>query len=153
LGRTPLHIACARNDPQSVAIIEHLISHSANPNVICNGYSPLALAIASGNKEAIDLLLNSEQCDLNMRLSDGIGSALCVISSTLYEHNWSLSERIKLVRYCIQLIFKQFNRQFSIIFYLLDRQTDISRSRYITASRVRLQETSRHCSRLCLLYV
>lgn len=61
------------------------------------GQSPLSLAIASGNKEAVDLLLKSNRCDPNLPLNNGVGTALCVISSTLYEHNWQPSERIKLV--------------------------------------------------------
>ena len=67
------------------------------------GQSPLSLAIASGNKEAIDLLLKSNLCDPNLPLTNGVGSALCVISSTLYEHQWTPNERVKLVKqkyYC-----------------------------------------------------
>ncbi|CAF0708033.1 unnamed protein product [Brachionus calyciflorus] len=97
VGRTPLHIACSRNDPYASKVIRLLLEHSANPNMICNGQSPLSLAIASGNKEAIDLLLKSNLCDPNLPLTNGVGSALCVISSTLYEHNWLPHERIKLI--------------------------------------------------------
>lgn len=96
-GRTPLHIACMRNDEYAGKIIKLLLEHSANPNVICNGQSPLSLAIASGNKEAVDLLLKNDQCDPNLPLTNGVGSALCAISSTLFEHNWLPNERIKLV--------------------------------------------------------
>ncbi len=123
VGRTPLHIACARNDIYAANIIKLLLDHSADPNFICNvrilynylnesikkkqlvfliqrifkGQSPLTLAIASGNKEAVDLLLKSNKCDANLPLTNGVGSALCVASSTLYEHHWSPHERIKLV--------------------------------------------------------
>lgn len=97
-GRTPLHIACARNDPFAVRVVKLLLEHSANPNLICNGQTALSLAIAAGNKEIIDLLLKCNLCDPNMPLTYGIGSALCMISSTLYEHKWSPSERIKLVK-------------------------------------------------------
>jgi hypothetical protein len=48
----------------------------------------LSLAIACGNKEAIDLLLKSNRCDPNLPLTNGVGSALCVLASTLYEHHW-----------------------------------------------------------------
>jgi hypothetical protein len=61
------------------------------------GQSPLSLAIAAGNKETIDLLLKSNLCDPNLPLTNGIGSVLCLISSTLYEHKWTPSERIKLI--------------------------------------------------------
>jgi hypothetical protein len=30
-------------------VVQLLLKHKANPNLICNGFSPLALAIASGN--------------------------------------------------------------------------------------------------------
>jgi ankyrin repeat protein len=118
-GRTPLQIACCRNDPYAGKVIRLLLEHSSNPNIICNvnrkffnfdsithklmdyyiqqGQSPLSLAIASGNKEAVDMLLKSNKCDPNLPLTNGVGSALCVISSTLYEHNWHSHERIRLV--------------------------------------------------------
>lgn len=35
-GRTPLHIACMRNDQYAAEIIKLLLDHQANPNVICN---------------------------------------------------------------------------------------------------------------------
>ena len=57
----------------------------------------MSLAIASGNKEAIDLLLKSNLCDPNLPLTNGVGSALCAISSTLYEHQWTPNERVKLI--------------------------------------------------------
>lgn len=65
----------------------------------------MSLAIASGNKEAIDLLLKNKSCDPNLPLTNGNGSVLCVISSTLYEHNWSPSERIKLVNSIYSIIY------------------------------------------------
>lgn len=55
------------------------------------------MAIACGNKEAVDLILKSNLCDPNLPLTNGVSSALCAISSTLYEHNWQPNERIKLV--------------------------------------------------------
>ena len=50
-GRTPLMIACARDDNYKNAcrVVDLLLQHHANPNLLCNGYSPLALAITSGN--------------------------------------------------------------------------------------------------------
>ncbi len=57
----------------------------------------MSLAIAAGNKDSIDQLLKSGKCDPNLPLPNGVGSALCVISSTLYEHNWQPHERIKLI--------------------------------------------------------
>ncbi len=98
-GRTPLHIACSKNDIYSAEIVQLLIDHNANPNLICNGFSPLSLAIASGNKEAVDILLKSGFCDLSLPLTNGVGSALSVICSTLYEPNWPVHERLRLVRF------------------------------------------------------
>jgi hypothetical protein len=68
------------------------------------GQSALSLAIASGNKDAIDLLLKSNLCDPNLPLTNGVGSALCAISSTLYEHQWTPNERVKLVKNLFHLI-------------------------------------------------
>ena len=50
-GRTPLHIACARDDNYRNAcrVVHLLLDHHANTNLLCNGHSPLALAVASGN--------------------------------------------------------------------------------------------------------
>ena len=96
-GRTPLHIACCRSDLYAGKVIRLLLEHTADPNLICNGQSPLSLAIASGNKEAVDMLLKSSKCDPNLPLTNGVGSALCVISSTLYEHSWQPHDRIRLI--------------------------------------------------------
>lgn len=93
-----MHIACARNDPYAAKVVKLLIESSANPNLICNGQSPLSLAIASGNRDAIDVLVKSDLTDISLPLTHGVGSALCVIGSTLYEHNWTLPERLRLVR-------------------------------------------------------
>lgn len=82
-------------------------------NLIINfkqGQSPLSLAIASGNKDAIELLLKNHLCDPNLPLTNGNGSALCAISSTLYEHNWLPHERTRLVSYRISFIIKSIRR-------------------------------------------
>jgi hypothetical protein len=96
-GRTPLHIACARSDPLAAKIVKLLVGHSANPNLICNGQSPLSLAIAAGNRDAIDVLLKSDLCDPSLPLTLGVGSSLCCVASTLYEHYWAPADRLKLV--------------------------------------------------------
>ncbi len=92
-----MHIACARNDPYAAKVVKLLIENQANPNLICNGQSPLSLAIASGNRDAVDILVKSDLTDISLPLTNGVGSALCVVASTLYEHHWSLAERLRLV--------------------------------------------------------
>ncbi|XP_010604904.1 ankyrin repeat and MYND domain-containing protein 1 isoform X3 [Fukomys damarensis] len=58
-GRTPLHVACEREDSHKCArdVVHLLLSHGANPNLLWSGHSPLSLSIASGN-DLIDRLLN-----------------------------------------------------------------------------------------------
>ncbi|XP_064638742.1 ankyrin repeat and MYND domain-containing protein 1-like isoform X2 [Lineus longissimus] len=97
-GRTPLHIACARDDDYKSAtrVVHLLLQHHANPNLLCNGHSPLSLAITSGNDTAIDFLL--KYCaDPSLPLTHGVGSALCVASSTEYEHRRTIDGRIALI--------------------------------------------------------
>ena len=45
VGRTPLHIACARSDPNAIKVIRLLLEYSANPNLICNVKNPHANSI------------------------------------------------------------------------------------------------------------
>ncbi|PVD19092.1 hypothetical protein C0Q70_21651 [Pomacea canaliculata] len=97
-GRTPLHIACARDDnfKNACRVVHLLLEHNANPNLLCNGFSPLALAIASGNDLAIDKLLQYG-ADPSLTLTHGVGSALCVATSTEYEHRRTIQGRIQLI--------------------------------------------------------
>ncbi|XP_066477599.1 ankyrin repeat and MYND domain-containing protein 1 [Tiliqua scincoides] len=97
-GRTPLHMACEREDNHANAssIVHLLLDHSANPNVLWSGHSPLSLAIASGNDLAVAELL-AGGADPNLRLSQGIGSALCAVVSPAYEHNWTFAKKIALI--------------------------------------------------------
>ncbi|ESO88630.1 hypothetical protein LOTGIDRAFT_125797, partial [Lottia gigantea] len=97
-GRTPLQIACARDDNYKHAckVVKLLLDHKANPNLLCNGFSPLALAIASGNDMAIDELL-TYGADPSLPLTHGVGSALCVATSTEYEDRRPIQSRIQLI--------------------------------------------------------
>ncbi|XP_052104362.1 ankyrin repeat and MYND domain-containing protein 1-like isoform X1 [Mytilus californianus] len=97
-GRTPLHIACARDDNYKNAckVVHLLLEHKANPNLLCNGFSPLALAIASGNDQAIDVLL-AFLADPSLVLTHGVGSALCVAASTEYEYRRPITTRLALI--------------------------------------------------------
>ncbi|CAL1536373.1 unnamed protein product [Lymnaea stagnalis] len=97
-GRTALQIACARDDnyKASFRVVRLLLEHKADTNLICNGFSPLALAIASGNDMAIDELLQFG-AEPSLPLTHGVGSALCVASSTEYEQRRSIQAREQLV--------------------------------------------------------
>ncbi|XP_070173269.1 ankyrin repeat and MYND domain-containing protein 1-like isoform X2 [Littorina saxatilis] len=97
-GRTPLQIACARDDnyKNACTVVQLLLKHKANPDLICNGFSPLALAITSGNDLAVDELL-LYNADPSLALTHGVGNALCVSSSTDYEHRRSINGRIQLI--------------------------------------------------------
>ncbi len=149
-GRTPLHIACAKNDEYSAAVVQLLIDHNANPNFICNGFSPLSLAIASGNKEAVDILLKSGFCDLSLPLTNGVGSALSVICSTLYEPNWPVAERLKLAS--ITQLATWPSRPTHIPVLLPDRQAYKLWCEHCAADCLRSKAKRRHGHRLCALH-
>ncbi|XP_071797994.1 ankyrin repeat and MYND domain-containing protein 1-like isoform X4 [Asterias amurensis] len=97
-GRTPLHIACDRDDNHELArqVVHLLLEHGANPNVLCCGQSPLSLAIASGNDLAIDELI-AYGANPSLPLGNGIGSALCVATNTAYEFRRNAHQRIALI--------------------------------------------------------
>ncbi|KAK3094715.1 hypothetical protein FSP39_005371 [Pinctada imbricata] len=98
-GRSPLHIACARDDNYKNAcrVVHLLLEHKANPDLLCNGFSALALAIASGNDYAIDELLHYG-CDPSLPLTHGVGSALCASTSTEYEYRRkNVQQRLHLI--------------------------------------------------------
>uniref|UniRef100_A0A8C4YJP2 Ankyrin repeat and MYND domain containing 1 n=1 Tax=Gopherus evgoodei TaxID=1825980 RepID=A0A8C4YJP2_9SAUR len=97
-GRTPLHIACEREDnPKHVRDVVHLLlTHKANPNTLWSGHSPLSLAIASGN-DLVMIELLAYGADPNLPLSNDIGSALCAAVNTTYEQKRTLSNRILLI--------------------------------------------------------
>ncbi|XP_052215690.1 ankyrin repeat and MYND domain-containing protein 1-like isoform X2 [Dreissena polymorpha] len=97
-GRTPLQIACARDDNYKhvTQIVNLLLRHGANSNLTCNGFSPLALCIASGNDLCIDELLVFGN-DVSLPLTHGVGSALCAATNIAYEHRRPMSARISLI--------------------------------------------------------
>ncbi|XP_039176514.1 ankyrin repeat and MYND domain-containing protein 1 isoform X1 [Crotalus tigris] len=97
-GRTPLHIACEREDNLTNAgkVIHHLLNHNANPNVLWSGHSPLSLAIASGNEQAVAELL-AGGADPNLPLSQSLASALCAVINPAYEQNGTLATKIALI--------------------------------------------------------
>lgn len=97
-GRTPLHIACARDDDYKniTRVVHLLLQHGANSSLLCNGFSPLALCITSGNDMSVDELLVFGN-DVSLPLTHGVGSALCASTNTQYEHRRPLSGRLNLI--------------------------------------------------------
>ncbi|XP_078420752.1 ankyrin repeat and MYND domain-containing protein 1 [Cetorhinus maximus] len=97
-GRTPLHVACQREDNYKNAhqIVRLLLRHKANPNLLWSGHSPLSLAIASGNDLVMDELL-ANGADPNLPLSRNLGNALCAALNTSYERKRSLVKRQALI--------------------------------------------------------
>lgn len=60
---TPLHLACGATPEVRkaghIAVIQHLLSHGANPNAEDDGgYTPLDLAVIQNYREAVELLLS-----------------------------------------------------------------------------------------------
>ncbi|XP_078381796.1 ankyrin repeat and MYND domain-containing protein 1-like isoform X2 [Oculina patagonica] len=97
-GRTPSHIACSRedNDQVSCAVVRLLLEYGANPDLLCEGHSALSLAICSGNDLAVDTLLE-HGANSSLRLSRGVGSALCAATSFMAERRRTPAGRIKLI--------------------------------------------------------
>ncbi|KAM8789021.1 ankyrin repeat and MYND domain-containing protein 1 [Rhynchonycteris naso] len=97
-GRTPLHVACEREDNHRCArdIVQLLLSHQANTTLLWSGHSPLSLSIASGNDLIVKELL-SHGADPNLLLTRGLGSALCVACDIAYEHQRSLNSKMALI--------------------------------------------------------
>ncbi|XP_069376525.1 ankyrin repeat and MYND domain-containing protein 1 [Paralichthys olivaceus] len=84
-GRTALHVACQRvSDYQNASeVVKLLLSHRASTRLLWSGHSPLSLAIASGNDQAVEELLRGG-ADPNIPLSRGVGSALCAVANINY---------------------------------------------------------------------
>lgn len=97
-GRTPAHIASSRedNDKVSCAVVRLLLEYGANPDLLCEGHSALSLAICSGNDLAVGTLLE-HGANPSLRLSKGVGSALCAATSFMAERRRTPSGRIKLI--------------------------------------------------------
>lgn len=97
-GRTPLHIVCARDPTEETLVLARLLLvHGANPNAVCNGQTPLSLAIIMGNEALVNLLLDHDSTDPAMLLGFGNGNALCIVLSTTYETRWPYAKRLLLV--------------------------------------------------------
>ncbi len=93
-----MHIACTREESSdTLNLVRLLLEYQANPNAVCNGQTPLTLAIALGNQSLVDLLLNHESTDPSTALGLGNGNALCMILSTFYEPRWTHATRLQLV--------------------------------------------------------
>ena len=98
-GRTPLHIVCTRDESaETLALVRLLLDFGADPNAVCNGQTPLTLAIALANEPVVDLLLRHPRTDPSTVLGAGNGNALCLVLSTAFEARWPYQKRLKLVR-------------------------------------------------------
>lgn len=93
-----MHIACTREaSADTLSLVRVLLEHHANPNAVCNGQTPLSLAIACGNQSLVYLLLDYERTDPSTPLGLGNGNALCSVLATVYEPRWPYARRIELV--------------------------------------------------------
>lgn len=93
-----MHIACTRQaSADTLALVRILLEHHANPNAVCNGQTPLSLAIACGNELLVNLLLDYERTDPSTPLGLGNGNALCSVLATIYEPRWPYAKRTELV--------------------------------------------------------
>ncbi|CAF2382899.1 unnamed protein product [Rotaria sp. Silwood2] len=102
-GRTPLHIACTREaTSNTLKLVRLLLEYQANPNAVCNGQTPLTLAITLGNQPLVDLLLDHESTDPSTVLGLGNGNALCTILSTFHEPGWTYAKRLQLIERLIE---------------------------------------------------
>ncbi|XP_060098131.1 ankyrin repeat and MYND domain-containing protein 1 [Heteronotia binoei] len=101
-GRTPLHIACERDDNHKNAsdVVHLLLDHNANPNILWSGHSPLSLAIANGNDLAVAELL-AAGADPNLPLGQAVGSALCAVVNPAYDQNKTFANKISLINMLI----------------------------------------------------
>ncbi|CAF2798149.1 unnamed protein product [Rotaria sp. Silwood2] len=97
-GRTPLHIACTREATEDTfSLVRLLLEYHANPNAVCNGQTPLSLAIVIGNERLVDLLINHETTDPSTSLGLGNGNVLCTVLSTVQEPRWTHAKRLELI--------------------------------------------------------
>ncbi|KER29719.1 hypothetical protein T265_03734 [Opisthorchis viverrini] len=104
-GRTPLQLACAREygHENAAAMVQAMMDHGANPNLTCNGHTALTLAIASGNDFAIDILLRYSRTNVNLKLTHGLGSALAVAATRMFEYRRDGQTRLKLLKKLVEV--------------------------------------------------
>ncbi|KAM5327359.1 ankyrin repeat and MYND domain-containing protein 1 [Glossophaga mutica] len=97
-GRTPLHVACEREDNYRCArdVVQLLLAHRADTSLLWSGHSPLSLSIASGNELIVKELL-AHGADPNLPLTKGLGSALCVACDISYEHPRGMDSKLALI--------------------------------------------------------
>jgi len=97
-GRSPLHIACDREDDLRVSskIVRLLLQKGADPNVVWSGHSPISVAAASANYSAVHELI-AFGADLSLPLTQSLGSLLCVAAHPKYEANKKHSDQIKMI--------------------------------------------------------
>lgn len=110
-----MHIACSRDESQeTLDIVKVLLEYNANPNAVCNGQTPLTLAIILGNESLVSLLLNCERTDPATVLGFGNGNALCLLLSTFFEPRWPYQKRVQLVILSIENLSQRNNLIFQL---------------------------------------
>ena len=93
-----MHIACARDQSaEALDLVRLLLEYQGDPNAVCNGQTPLTLAIIRGDQPLVDLLLRHETTDPSTPLGFGNGNALCTVLSTFHESRWTYAQRLELV--------------------------------------------------------
>ena len=133
-----MHIACTREaSADTLSLVRILLEHHANPNAVCNGQTPLSLAIACGNESLVYLLLDYQRTDPSTPLGLGNGNALCSVLSTIYEPRWPYAKRIELVDL-------RTNETYSSI-SILDRTSDSKKSKSSLSDSIRSKEHIRLC--------
>ena len=125
-------------------MVRLLLEYGGDPNAVCNGQTPLTLAIALANEPVVDLLLNHPRTDPATTLGAGNGNALCLVLSTAFEVRWPYPKRLKLVRRAMipRLLFIS----------RLDRTFDREKSESVVSDSLRTEESAGLVRRLRLLH-
>ena len=98
-GNSPLHLLASRmcDSPEISALASLLLTHSANPDIVCKGHSPLSLAILNNNQNMTELLL-THGVDLNLPLGSGVATVLCITTSLRSQSLRAVQKSIRLFK-------------------------------------------------------
>ncbi|KAI3380600.1 hypothetical protein SNEBB_002955 [Seison nebaliae] len=99
-GSTALHILAANKNKYAAEMVQILLEHNVDPNLLANGLSSLALAYLTRNEKVIQKLFESKRLNVNEHLGYGLGNiATVVIMTKKYKLNEKISEIEKLRKY------------------------------------------------------